>query len=259
MKSVTTALAAITLLLSWTVVGLADPHPPTGNNPPITEETLGGVQAGAIVEYLVLDPPIMTGQGSNIAAGEDSLEPIYPGGEAYVKPVDGETFESPGAQNDGETITWRVVNFLDLGEEGITDNGAWPASGNCFDWADWGARDSVNNFTEYAITWAMWDSSGDVEFFLGVDDSGVVYADGEEVINAPNASQNWGADQHKGTTTLPANQWVHIVAKIGEGGGECGFTLRTEPIATAVTTAEAQVVEPQGKLSTIWGTIKEVR
>ncbi len=144
-----------------------------------------------------------------------------------------------------------------MGQEGITDNGAWPASGNCFDWSDWGPRDSINNFTEYAIVWAMWDTGGDVTFFLGVDDSGVVYADGEEVINAPNASQNWGVDQHQGTTGIAANEWIHIVAKIGEGGGECGFTLRTEPIASEVNTTTAQAVEAQGKLATAWGQIKQ--
>lgn len=243
-------------LLLVPLQGWTDAHPPTGSNPPITGEDMGGVKAGAIVEWLVLDPPIMTGQGSVVAAGEDSLKDIYPKGEAQVMPEDGETFESPGAQNKGDTITWRRINFLDLGEQGITDNGAWPASGNCFDWKDWGARDAVNNFTEYAITWAMWNKSGSVDFFLGVDDSGVVYADGKEVINAPNASQNWGADQHKGTASIAADKWIHIVVKVGESAGECGFTLRTEPVAGEVTTTGAQVVTSQGKLSITWGNIK---
>jgi len=253
------ALAAwlIAFSLGWAIVGIADPHPPTGNNPPITEDALGGVKAGAIVEWLVLDPPIMTGVGSNIAAGEDSLKAAYPEGEAYVKPEDGETFDSPGPGNEGDTITWRLVNFLDLGEEGITDNGAWPASGNCFDWSDWGARDSVNNYTEYAITWAMWDTGGDVTFFLGVDDSGVLYANGEEVINAPNASQDWGVDQHKGTANIAANNWVHLVLKIGEAAGECGFTLRSEPVAVDITTISMQPVEAQGKLATTWASVKK--
>jgi len=244
-------------LLLVALQGWTEPHPPTGDNPPITDKDLGGVQAGAIVEWLVLDPPIMTGQSSVVAANEDSLKDIYPEGEAQVEPEDGETFESPGPINKGDTITWRRINFLDLGEQGITDNGAWPASGNCFDWKDWGARDSVNNFTEYAVVWAMWDKSGDVKFFLGVDDSGVVYANGEEVIHAPNASQNWGPDQHNGTASLAANEWIHIVVKIGEGGGECGFTLRTEPVAKDVTTVMSFAVEPEGKLTTTWGKIKK--
>ncbi len=37
--------------------------------------------------------------------------------------------------------------------------------------------------------------------------------------------------------------------KIGESAGECGFTLRTEPVADDVSTTEAQVVASQGKLS----------
>jgi hypothetical protein len=248
-------LAITLLLLAFQV--LADEHPPTGDNPPITDKTLGGVQAGAIVEWLVLDPPIMTGRTSDVAALEDSLKDIYPAGEAEVKPQDGETFDSPGPTNKGETITWRRVNFLDLGQQGITDNGAWPASGNCFDWSDWGARDSVNNFTEYAITWAKWGTSGDVTFFLGVDDSGVLYVNGEEVINAPNASQNWGADQHNGTVKVPANEWVHLVLKIGEAAGECGFTLRSDPVANGVTTDLGGIgVEPGSKLTTAWGYIR---
>lgn len=247
-------------LLLFALQAWADEHPPTGDNPPITEDDLGGeslVRAGAIVEWLVLDPPIMTGMASNTAADEDSLKDAYPEGEAYVMPVDGDTFESPGPTNKGDTITWRTVNFLDLGEQGITENGAWPASGNCFDWTDWGPRDSVNNFTEYAITWAKWDASAEVTFFLGVDDSGVLYVDGEQVIYAPNASQNWGADQHRGTAGVTANQWVHLVLKIGEAAGECGFTLRTDPIASEVSTeAVGQAVDPQSKLSTVWGYVK---
>ncbi len=235
----------------------AEEHPPSGDNPAITEEALGGVQEGAIVEWLVLDPPIMTGKGSNLAADIDSLVDAYPEGEAFVAPLDGEEFESPGPGNAGDTITWRIVNFLDLGADGITDNGAWPASGNCFDWKDWGARDSINNFTEYAIVWAMWDSGGDVTFYLGVDDAGVLFADGEQVIHAPNASQNWGADQHNGTATVPANEWVHLVLKIGEGGGECGFTLRSDPIAIEVTTEAVDLaVTPQSKLASVWGHVK---
>jgi hypothetical protein len=250
------SVLSISLLL-FAAQAWADEHPPTGDNPPITEDALGGVQAGAIVEWLVLDPPIMTGAGSEVAAAEDSLKDVYPEGEAYVRPLDGDTFESPGPTNKGDTITWRIVNFVDLGADGITDNGAWPASGNCFDWSDWGARDSVNNFTEYAITWAKWDTSAEVTFFLGVDDSGVLYADGEQVIYAPNASQNWGADQHRGTAGVTANQWVHLVLKIGEAAGECGFTLRTDPIAIEVTTeAVGQAVAPQSKLSTVWGYVK---
>jgi len=249
-------LIMTTLLLITTFNGWTDPHPPTGKNPAITEENLGGVKPGAIVEWLVLDPPIMTGDGSDVAANTDYLKDIYPEGEAFVVPKDGETFDSPGAQNKGDTITWRVVNFLDLGADGITDNGAWPASGNCFDWKDWGARDSVNNFVEYAIAWARWDKAAEVTFYLGVDDSGVIYADGEQVLKAPNASQNWGADQHNGKIELPANKWVHLVTKIGENGGECGFTLRTEPIAVDVTTEAILAVEPHEKLSTLWGNIK---
>lgn len=236
---------------------MADPHPPTGDNPPITEDNLGGVQAGAIVEWLVLDPPIMTGLGSIEGMSEDFLKGAYPEGDVNVEPEDGETFESPGPSNKGDTITWRRVNFLDLGAEGITDNGAWPASGNCFDWKDWGARDSINNFTEYAITWAMWDTAGDVTFFLGADDAGLLFADGEEAVDAPSASRNWGADQVKGTATVPANEWVHLVLRIGENGGECGFTLRSEPIASNVTTMDALSVEAQGKLATTWGRIKK--
>jgi len=248
-------------LFLFTAQVWADEHPPSGDNPPITEEDLTGdgqlVRAGAIVEWLVLDPPIKTGTGSDVAANTDSLIDAYPEGESEVRPADGDTFESPGPTNKGDTITWRRVNFLDLGADGITDNGAWPASGNCFDWKEWGARDSINNFVEYAIAWAIWESDDDVSFFLGVDDAGVLYVDGEKVINAPNASQNWGADQHSGTTKVPANEWVHLVLKIGENTGECGFTLRSDPIAADITTDTVlKAVTPQSKLATTWAQIK---
>lgn len=74
---------------------------------------------------------------------------------------------------------------------------------------------------------------------------------------APNASQDWGVDQHNGKATVPANEWVHLVLKIGEGGGECGFTLRSDPIAIEVTTeAVGQAVTPQSKLASVWGHVK---
>ncbi len=85
-RSFILVVGLVTFLLGWTAIGIADPHPPTGDNPPITEENLGGVAEGAIVEWLVLDPPIMTGKGSDVAANEDSLQDAYPEGEAKVKP-----------------------------------------------------------------------------------------------------------------------------------------------------------------------------
>ena len=62
----------------------------------------------------------------------------------------------------------------------------------------------------------------------------------------------------KGETTVKAGEWVAILAKVGENGGECGYTLRVEPPPDDHTLdiETVQAVNLKNKLTATWGYIK---
>lgn len=109
----------------------------------------------------------------------------------------------------------------------------------------------------YAFCIAKWDKGGTVTFSAGSDDPEMTWVNGEVVCEGV-ADRNWARDTDKGETTVKAGEWVAILARVGENGGECGYTLRVEPPPDDHTLdiEGAQSVSLKNKLTATWGYIK---
>jgi hypothetical protein len=215
-----------------------------------------------IMSWLVLDPPIV-GEGGPAAnfKGNDVLKKHWRAGEEEVTkdpknwPIAGEKLSgSSGIASDGSW--WIPINFQDLVEAG---QGALFASGNQFDWLEWGGG-GLNQFIEYLFCLVKWDKGGTVTFKVGSDDPETTWVNGKIVTEAL-ADRNWPGSIDTGEIKVPAGEWVAILGKVGENGGECGYTLMVDPPPDDHTldTEKALAVNPGNKLPTSWGAIKAMR
>ena len=198
---------AVVLLLVTSQTLIADGLTPMWGYPSITTD-------GDIVEWLVLHPPIDTTRDLEESMQHDYLRNW--GGERYIEPSDGDIFPSPGEEQDVE-ITWRRVNFRDLASTGIIPDNDWKAK--CFDWVHWGGSDK-NNFVQYMVTWAKWNSDTNVSFKISSDDADKTWVDGKPIEDS---------------CDVEAGKWVRITAKVREMEGSCGYNLQTDPHPSAVS------------------------
>jgi len=216
-----------------------------------------------LMSWLVLSPPII-GEGGPAANfdGNDVLKKHWRVGEKEVTkdpknwPIAGEKLSgSGGIASDGSW--WVPINFQDLVDAG---QGALFNSGNEFDWQMWGGR-GLDQFIEYLFCLVKWNKGGTITFKAGSDDPEVTWVNGEIICFSKNWSRNWSRDTDVGEFEAPAGEWVAILGKVGENGGECAYTLRIEPPPDDHTldTEMAMAVSPGNKLPTSWGAIKAMR
>jgi len=214
-----------------------------------------------IMSWLVLDPPLKVPPTGGAAQISKDLYNEYNGiPEEKVSadkrnwPVAGQVLKKKN--NAGEDMTWIPINFLDLVD---AKQGNLFASGNQFDWAEWGGQ-GLNHFHEYLFTLAKWKSGGKITFKAGSDDPEQTWVNGVKVCEGL-ADRNWAKDTDVGEYTVKGGEWVAIFAEVGENGGECGYTLRVEPPPDDGTldTATVLSVMSEGKLPVMWGLIKSSR
>lgn len=214
-----------------------------------------------IMSWMVLDPPIRLASGGGVASmGKDLYLEYFGISELNVAtnknkwPVPGQI--SIKQNNSKEDMYWIPINFMDLVD---AKQGSLFASGNEFDWAEWGGRDEAknNNFLEYLFTLAKWNKGGEITFKQGRDDPGRTWANGQMVCEGL-SDDNWTKDRDVGKFTAKAGEWTVIFAKLGENTGECGYTLRSEPPPDDGTldTALLMAVASKGKMPVMWGYIK---
>ena len=218
-----------------------------------------------LMSWLVLDPPYF-GASATSRFNEDIMKELFGVSEKDVGtdpkawPVAGQK-SLKGADGPGglgkDGSWWVPINFEDLAETFSKPD--MFTTGRELDWdAEWGQRDSVNNFIEYLFSLVKWDKGGTVTFKVGSDDNHITWVNGEFLCENPNASQNWVKDMNPGEAEVPAGEWVTILAKLGENGGECGYTMRVEPPPDDHTldTETAKAVSLKNKLTATWGYIK---
>jgi hypothetical protein len=217
-----------------------------------------------LMSWLVLDPPIVlpAGGGAASIAKDLLLEYVGVSETALTKknpknyPIAGAKAKkaSEGIGKDG--MWWIPINFQDLVDAG---QGNLFASGNQFDWLEWGGQ-GLNQFHEYLFCLVKWDKGGKVTFKAGSDDPEQTFLDGVKITEGL-ADRNWAVDTDAGEATVPAGEWLPLLAEVGENGGECGYTLRIEPAPDHHTLdiEAALAVSPSGKASVTWGWMKSFR
>jgi len=214
-----------------------------------------------LMSWMVLDPPIRLGAGGGIASmGKDLYKDYFDVPELEVSakknnwPVPGQM--SIKQNNLKEDMYWIPINFMDMVD---AKQGALFASGNEFDWAEWGGRDEAKNqqFHEYLFTLAKWNNGGEITLKQGRDDPAVTWVNGEKICEGL-ADANWVRDTDVGKFTAKAGEWTAIFAELGENTGECGYTLRVEPPPDdgTLNTVTLMEVASQGKMPIMWGYIK---
>ncbi|MBM3215187.1 hypothetical protein FJZ36_09770 [Candidatus Poribacteria bacterium] len=214
-----------------------------------------------LMSWLVLDPPIILGAGGGVASmakdllkdymGVSELEVTTKNAKSY--PVAGMKSKknSEGIGKDGSW--WIPINFQDLVD---AKQGNLFASGNQFDWVEWGGT-GLNQFHQYLFCLAKWSKGGKISFKAGSDDPETTWVNGVKTTEGL-ADRNWAMDTDAGEATVPAGEWVPILAEVGENGGECGYTLRVEPPPDDVTldTEAVLAVSPHSKAPIAWGYLK---
>lgn len=230
------------------------------NDADLTASPGGPLEKGKyIMSWLVLDPPIKLSSGGGAASISKDLYKEYFGiPEADVSkdpknyPIAGQ--KSPKQNSAKEDMYWIPINFQDLVD---AKQGNLFASGNEFDWAEWGGQ-GLNQFHEYMFCLVKWNKSGTISFAAGSDDPEQTWVNGQKVCEGL-ADRDWTADTDKGKFDVKGGEWVAIFAEVGENGGECGYTLEVSP-APDDHTLDAQgallAVSPKGRLTTTWGKIR---
>ena len=230
------------------------------NDEELAADNGGPLEKGLyIMSWLVFDPPIvLAGGGGAASIGKDLMKDAVGISEKDITadkknwPVAGDKGKGfEGIAKDG--ITWIPINFQDLVDAG---QGNLFASGNEFDWLEWGGQ-GLNQFHEYLFCLVMWKKSGKVALAAGSDDPEQTWVNGEKVMEGL-ADRNWTADTEHAEINVKAGEWVAILAEVGENGGECGYTLEVKPPPDDHTLdiEGAQAVSLKNKLTATWGQIK---
>ncbi|MBM3240190.1 hypothetical protein FJZ31_28225 [Candidatus Poribacteria bacterium] len=211
-----------------------------------------------LLSWLVLDPPYVGKGPAATFKNDDALSEIAGISEKDITkspknwPVAGQKLKgSSGIASGGSW--WIPINFQDLIDAG---QGGLFASGNQFDWLEWGGQ-GLNIFIEYLFCVVKWDKGGKVTLKAGSDDPETTWVNGK-VLCEGLADRNWARDTDMGEFTATPGEWVAILGKVGENGGECGYTLRLEPPPDDHTLdiEGAQAVSLKNKLTATWGYIK---
>jgi hypothetical protein len=228
----------------------------------MNDADLTGLEKGLyLMSWLVWDPPAFgNGPAATFKASDDMKAMFGVSEEDVTKtpknwPVAGQESKKATKGPSGESKSWWIpINFQDLMDAG---QGALFASGNQFDWAEWGGRDSVNTFIEYLFCLVKWNKGGKVTLKAGSDDPETTWVNGK-VLCEGLADRDWARDTDMGEFTATAGEWVAILGKIGENTGECAYTLRVEPPPDDHTldTETVMVVNLKNKLAATWGYIK---
>lgn len=237
----------------------------TGKHGYINDADLSSLKKGLyLMSWLVLDPPIVLAAGGGVASmGKDLLNDYTGISETSLTTKNAKNFPIAGvkAKKAGEGIAkdgmwWIPINFQDVMEAG---QGNLFASGNEFDWLEWGGG-GLNQFHEYLFCLVKWNKGGKVAFKCGSDDPETTWVNGVQVTQGL-ADRDWAMDADPGEATVPAGEWVPILAELGENGGEAGYTLRVEPAPDDHTLdiEGALAVSPSGKASVTWGWAKSAR
>lgn len=234
------------------------------NDKDLNADNGGPLEKGKyIMSWLVLDPPIvLVGGGGAASIAKDLYEDFLGVKEIDVTadpknwPIAGQKAKksSEGIAKDG--MWWIPIHFQDLVD---AKQGALFASGNEFDWAEWGGT-GLNQFHEYLFTLAMWNRNTKVTFKAGSDDPEQTWINGKKVMEGLN-DRNWTADTEKAEVDVKGGEWVAILGEVGENGGEAGYTLEVDPAPDDLTLdiEKALAVDAIGKLTTTWGYIKSSR
>lgn len=245
----------------------------TGKHHFMNEEGLmsdnGELEKGLyLMSWLVLDPPICVDPGMGGAASiqKDLYKEAFGISEADVTkdpknwPYAGLRGKQVSKTNKSmcceDYVQWIPINFQDLID---AKQGALFASGNQFDWAEWGGTGS-NDFHEYLFALVKWNTDTKVTIKVGSDDPEQTWVNGEKVCEGL-GDRNWARDTETAEFEVKAGEWVAIMSEVGERGGEIGFTMRIEPPPDDHTLdiEAATAVSPGNKLSTSWGAIKAMR
>lgn len=117
-------------------------------------------ERGYITEWLILGP-ILGARDAATAINADFLESM--GGEANVRPSPGDTLDY-----EGETLTWQVSEI--------------PPSPNSIGQLE---GFDVDNAAAYLISYLKFEEPGEVDLFLGSDDSIAAWMNGEEIWRNP--------------------------------------------------------------------------
>lgn len=237
----------------------------TGKHGYMNDADLSSLKKGLyLMSWLVLDPPIVLAAGGGAASIAKDLLSEYVGvSETSLTTKNTKNFPVAGAKakKSAEGIAkngmwWIPINFQDVADAG---QGNLFASGNEFDWLEWGGQ-GLNQFHEYLFCLVKWNKGGTVAFKCGSDDPEQTFLNGVKVTEGL-ADRDWGMDADPGEATVPAGEWLPLLAEVGENGGEAGYTLRIEPAPDDHTLdiEGALAVSPSGKASVTWGWMKSTR
>jgi hypothetical protein len=105
-----------------------------------------------LMSWLVLDPPLKLGAGGGVASQPKDLLKDYFGiaeidASKNVKSYPYAGLKSKKPNSEGDDMYFTPINFQDLID---AKQGALFASGNQFDWAEWGGQ-GVNQAQEYLL------------------------------------------------------------------------------------------------------------
>jgi hypothetical protein len=224
----------------------------------------GGLEKGKyLMSWLVLDPPIVLGAAGGAASiGKDLYKDFVGIAETDVSSKNPKNYPRAGqkaknvSQGIGKNGMWWIpVNFQDM-----TDSQTFLGTGgNEFDWKEWGFG-GLDQFHEYLFALVKWNKGGKVTFTAGSDDPQQTWVDGVKTCEGL-GDRDWAKDTDKGEATVPAGQWVPILAEVGENGGEAGYSLRIDPAPDDHTLDVDSVlaVEAAGKAPLTWGYLKTRR
>jgi hypothetical protein len=236
----------------------------TGKHSFMLDEDSGPLKKGLyLMSWLVLDPPIVLAAGGGAASIGKDLYNQYLGikeDEATAKPANwpiaGQKAQNPSEGIGKDGMWWIPINFQDLVD---AKQGALFASGNEFDWAEWGGQ-GLNQFHEYLFCLVKWNKDTKVTFMAGSDDPEQTWVNGKKVMEGL-ADRDWAPDTEKADVNVKGDEWVAILGEVGENGGEAAYTLRVEPAPDDHTLDVEGVlaVDAIGKLTTTWGHIKTNR
>ncbi len=231
----------------------------TGKHGFMNEEAAGTLEKDLyLMSWLVLDPPLKLGAGGGIASQNKDLLKEYFGVSEIdacknVRSYPYAGMKSIKPNSDKEDMYFTPINFMDLVD---AKQGALFASGNQFDWVEWGGQ-GVNQAHEYLFCLAKWNKAGEINIKVGSDDPETTWVNGEKVAEGM-ADRDWSKDQDPGKFNVKAGEWNAILVEVGENGGEWGFSMRVEPPPDDHTldTQILMAVNNNDKLTTTWANIK---
>ena len=175
---------------------------------------------GYITQGLVLGPLRNTGDAAD-AITQDFLASI--GGEVNVIPHEGNTFE-----HEGDVLTWQGFNF------GV---------GHIFDQI----FGYVASATVYVATYVKFDEAGEVDLWVGFDDTIAVWFNGENVWTNP-VRRDWTPDVDKFQVTVQRG-WNRLLIKVSQNWDRWSMSARFPNVRPIDISLNPDVIKTIGDVS----------